>query len=148
MNELELDSGLELLTENSEKLKAMQIQLKFRQTVLKQPGNRKLFALSVEGKKHSWQILRQNLLSLLIAAQQMLPSLDPLQLIGKKVNHRFEQDGEEWWWSGTVSRIVPGSGDGGSVVYCIIYDTDRSREYPMRQEDLSVDRENGDFLVI
>jgi hypothetical protein len=116
--------------------------------VLKQLGDRKLFALTERGDKHSWQTLREHLISLLVAAQQMPPSVDPLQIIGRKINHRYEQDGEERWWPGTVTRTAPGSGDGGSIVYLIIYDTDRTREYPVSQEDLTVDRENGDLLVL
>uniref|UniRef100_A0A914V4C0 Uncharacterized protein n=1 Tax=Plectus sambesii TaxID=2011161 RepID=A0A914V4C0_9BILA len=146
-NEIELDLGLTPLSD-SEKFKALNAQLRFRRIVLKQPGDRTLFSLSAKGKKHSLELLRQNLLELMVAAQRMPPSPDPYKIIHKRINHRFQKDGVEKWYPGIVSRTVPGTGEQGAVVYQIVYDTDTKKEYPLTLDNLAFDLENGDFVVI
>jgi hypothetical protein len=84
---------------------------------------------------------------LIDAAMRIVPAADSFQIIGKKINHRFEENGEERWWPGTVTRTVPGTGPGGDIIYFIVYDTDRSKEYSVSASDLAVDRDNGDLIV-
>ena len=81
-NELELEMGLAKLSKPSEKLRALEAQLKYRKSVLQQPADRKLFALSEKGVKHSLEKLRSNLITLLVAMYGTAPSSDCLQLCG------------------------------------------------------------------
>uniref|UniRef100_A0A914UPI9 Uncharacterized protein n=1 Tax=Plectus sambesii TaxID=2011161 RepID=A0A914UPI9_9BILA len=147
-NELEVDMGLAKLSKPSEKLRALEAQLKFRKNVLKQPGDRKLFAFSEKRAKHTWQKLKLNLNTLLVAAYSVAPSSDLLQIVGKRIEHRFEEDGEERWWPGTVTPPVRGTGPGGEITYGIVYDTDVQRVYCCTVGDLTVDIDNGDLLVL
>jgi hypothetical protein len=147
-NEIEVDVALNVLPTRTAKVKALMSQLKFRKTVLKQPGDRSLFAFSQKGKNYSWEELRTNLMCLIDAAMLVVPAADLFQIIGKRINHRFEENGEERWWPGTVTRIAPGTGPGGNTIYLIVYDTDRSREYSVTAADLTEDRDSGDLIII
>ena len=93
-SEYEVDTALDKLPQG-QWLLALQMQLKFRKTVLKQPGDRSLFAQSQKGKKHTWQILRSNLFTLITAASGIVPAADLFQIVGQKINHRFEEHSEE-----------------------------------------------------
>ena len=93
-SEYEVEKALDKLPQG-EWLLALQIQLKFRRTDLKQPGDRSLFALSQKGKKHTWQILRSNLFTLIAAASGIVPAADLFKIVGQKINHRFEEHSEE-----------------------------------------------------
>jgi hypothetical protein len=146
-NEIEVDSGLAKLSHTA-KTKALKTQLNFRRSVLKQPADRKLFSFSESRQDHTWETLKANLIALIAAASRVAPVSDCLQIVGKRVSHRFEENGEERWWPGTCTRIVHGTGLGGSTVYLIVYDTDRQKEYTHTADELAVDQDNGDFILI
>jgi hypothetical protein len=83
-NEIEVDVALNVLPTRAAKVKALVSQLKFRKTVLKQPGDRSLFAFSQKGKNYSWEQLRTNLMYLIDAAMLIVPTADSFQIIGKR----------------------------------------------------------------
>lgn len=102
----------------TEKRKALEAQLRFRQNMLKQAYKEKdVFRFSEKGKKHTVNKLKENLTKLIEAAyhgptDEKVHKRTPL-LVGKRVKHRFE-DGEHF---GNVISVVPGFVNFYNIVY-------------------------------
>ena len=93
------------------------MQLKFRQKVLSQSlPDSSLFMFSSKGKAHSLEKLKDNLCRLVDdIEQQVAPEqetlsfedilLQPELLIGRKIKHRFEVDGNLVWYEGVIQQL-------------------------------------------
>lgn len=111
-----------MIPKKAEKLKALKMQIKFRSKVLSQshPDN-SVFKFSHGGKVHSVDRLKQNLYKLLtVTVDESTPSpaceqsnalsledilKQPEVLVGSRIKHRFELDGELVWYEGTVLQL-------------------------------------------
>ena len=116
-----MNSNLSLIKSQSEKKKALGIQIKFRKTVLQQEhADKKIFNISKrDGCDLTVDNLYKNLLILLEAAQSCVSkehSASTDILIGKRVKHSFNND--VYW--GKVISVVPGF----ETWYNIKYDND------------------------
>ncbi|WAQ97078.1 hypothetical protein MAR_029768 [Mya arenaria] len=115
-----IEKELSEISKKVEKIKALKAQLNFRQYVLKQklPNNeehRHVYAhsKSFEGRRipASVEVLANNVKKLIQHAFTIEPPTGPVDankpiLNGKKIKHRFEENGEEKWYNGTVISQV------------------------------------------
>lgn len=107
------------------------MQINFRRKVLSQTyPNLSVFRFSQNGKQFSVDQLQENLYKLLPAGQDAgdkeTGSADPLLdqalqepecLVGQRINHRFEVEGELLWYKGTVKNY-----DSKTQEFLVIYD--------------------------
>ncbi len=135
------------IAEKSEpnKKKCLEVQLRFRQHVLKQPyTDKSVFCVSKRGKKLSSRELSANLLKLISASPQATLTLgdilkSPELLVGMEIKHRFEADNEGTlaWYNGVVIGI---NGMEHEVIYY--------EELTIYQFDLLEDLSKGDLKVL
>ena len=103
------------LKSKTSKLQALKVQLDFRRKVLEQKyDNRTVFYLSKDKRKLSVEEVCRNLYKLLLPATNIC---DQEGLIGKRIRHRWNVDGSEQWYLGTILDIVPGTDDWYNVKY-------------------------------
>lgn len=125
INKRDVERGLEMISKKAEKLKSLKMQIKFRRKVLGQShSDNAVFKFSHGGKAHSVEMLKQNLYELLTVTEsddkRCTPSPDreqdsvlspedvikqPELLVGRRIKHRFEVDGELVWYRGTVLQL-------------------------------------------
>ena len=137
----QIDCGLELLTSETQKKTALKAQIRFRKVVLQQSVlDESLYRFSSKEKGQLNSIaLRDNLVKLVAAVSDQATQDSPL--VGKVINHRFEENGTEKFYKGKVISQVPGFPQWFNVVYNnepdIIY-----------SYKLTEDIENGDLQVL
>ena len=157
----EIEDGLKAIKNKTDKVKAIKSQINYRHRVLCQThDNRSLFKFSSNRKALSIEQLKNNLHELVSSfnhsdsienphtepqrcdqdpACSSLEVADPdCILVGKRIRHRFEDDGELTWFDGEVIAKVNGNQfevlyDGDDTVYCF---------------ELLDDMRNGDLIVI
>lgn len=143
-----MDNALGEVNSLTEKRKALEAQLPFRQKMLKQTYKKKdVFRFSEKGKKHTINKLKENLTKLIEEAyhgptEEKLQSRAPL-IVGKRVTHRFE-DAE---YMGNVISVVPGFVN----FYNIVYDKDVGADgitQTLYTYKLLEDYRNGDLDII
>ena len=118
MNRGDIERGLQNILKKAEKLRILKVQLKFRQKVLTQPyPDSSIFAFSSRGKAHSLETLKEKLGKLVDDVEHHENSTSPEQetlkdillqpelLIGRRIKHRFEVDGEIVWYQGVVQQL-------------------------------------------
>ena len=149
--------GLAAVSKKTEKVHLLKLQIEFRRKVLHQThSDSSLFKFSQNGKQFSVQRLQDNLIKLLSAEEQATPDEEratpaeeqatlleqvlqaPEYLVGKKINHRFEVEGELVWFKGTVKSY-----DSKTKEFLVFYD---GEEDPCCFELLQ-DIEYGDLLL-
>lgn len=116
----DVENGLLSLSNKGEKTKILKLQINFRRKVLSQShSDTSVFKFSQNKKQHSVDRLKQNLFQLLTnelvsdeSATQVLPLqghekflMEPDLLVGERVRHRFDVDGEMLWFEGTVLKM-------------------------------------------
>ena len=111
----DVDRGLQNISNKTEKIRILKIQIKFRQKVLVQPHpDSSVFKFSSHRKVHSLEKLKRNLCALLNEEEGHLPTpneeltdilLQPELLVGRRIKHRFEADGNLVWYEGVVQQM-------------------------------------------
>ena len=147
MDKAEVICGLDAVSKRSDKLKLLKLQINFRHKVLCQThSDPSVFRFSHCGKQFSVDQLKENLFCLLpsvVTADGDPPSmltLDdvlkcPEQLVGERINHRFEVDGELVWYEGTVDSY-----NSHSKEYLIAYDGEEDLcSFPLLEDIASGD---------
>lgn len=121
----------------AKKLALLKIQIKIRKKILKQ-NIRIVFTHS--GKHRPIDDVIQELASFIDSSSHSLNTIDPLTLVGKRVNHKFELEDThlEKWYSGTVVDYDP-----VSKLHTIKYDGEEDH----CQFDITVDYILGDLVV-
>ena len=123
-NPIEIEDGLETVRKRAEKLRLLKLQIKYHHKVLGQIHHDKsVFQFSHNKRPFSINQLMQNLCQLLATEESHIPGTDqgeplanaipsleevldqPELLVGKKIKHRFEVDGELVWYNGTVLQM-------------------------------------------
>ena len=150
-NKAEVIRGLDAVSKKSDKLKLLKLQINFRRKVLCQThSDPSVFRFSHNGKQHSVDQLKENLFCLLpsvVTADDDPPSVltladvleCPEQLVGERINHRFEVDGELIWYEGTVESY-----NSHSKEYLIAYDGEEDLcSFPLLEDIAS-----GDLTII
>lgn len=148
MNSDDVRMGLGKIDKNTAKVKALKVQLNFRQKVLQQNcTDKSLFKFSQNRKQFTIGQLTSNLLKLLedsstTSTCETIPStqeilLNPQLLVGKKIKQRFVEDGKLVWYEGTVLQLLETEEfevkyDDDDDVYCF---------------SLLDDIKNGDLLI-
>ena len=142
----EVSKGLDALDKKTAKVKALKLQLNFRQKVLYQTcSDKSLFKFSQKGKQHTVEQLASNLLKLLgdghttseySKIEEILSY--PHLLVGKRIKQRFNVGGELIWYDGTVLGRLEGN------EYEVMYDEDDD----IYRFSLLDDIENGDLEII
>ena len=140
-SEAKMRAGLAGKSESNRK-NSLEIQLRFRQHVLKQSfENKSVYCLSKKGKKLPSSELSVNLLKLITVTQQVaLEKIlkSPNLLVGMEIEHRFEdEDGTQSWYNGIVIGML-------NMEYEVIY----IGEDTVYQFDLLTDLSSGDLKVI
>ena len=132
-------------------LDALESQLRFRQRVMRQPPPRKGIYILVQKQKMNAEFLQKKLTILFDAVDSctVLP-VDSFQMIGKRVRHRWEDEGGDYrWYEGRVINIIKGwGGKGGHMLYGIVYDFDKTLTQPLTKEDLEHDLNTGSMIII
>ena len=117
-NKRDVETGLQKISTKTEKLRVLKVQIKFRQKVLVQSHpDSSIFKFSSHGKAHSVEKLKENLCTLLTdkdPVESPTPEegsllhtdilLQPELLIGRRIKHRFEVDGDLVWYAGVVQQ--------------------------------------------
>ena len=143
----DVHSMLTKLKTNKDKKKAIQHQLNFRRTILKQPASDlMLFKFSSKKGPFSVEQMTNHLLKLIKEAQDTIPRHVPetAAIVGQNIHHRFEVantgTSELRWFQGFVSSQVP-----GFPAWCNIMYTDQPgvRYSYQLLEDIAA----GDVLV-
>ena len=109
------------MSKKADKLKVLKMQIKFRHKVLGQShSDNSLFKFSHGGKPHSVDQLKQNLCQLLMVAGDPECStfsnehdtlaledvlVQPELLVGRRIKHRFEVNGELVWFDGSILQM-------------------------------------------
>ena len=113
-NKSQMEDGLEGL-KDTEKIEALKAQLRFREQVLEQEAEDQLFRfsrknetggrtnLSLEELLKNTLTLIENSLSLEDSGEKTIASL-----IGKRVQHEFNEDGKNVLYLGKIISTVPG----------------------------------------
>ena len=145
----DVDRGLAMAKSETKKRNLLKAQLRFRKTVLLQTSQGSdVFKFSAKGRgAFNSSELRENLIRLLsesahsITATQTTDESDLSHLAGRKINHRFSEDGMLVIYSGQVLSQVPGFPNWFNVVY----DNEPDVVYTFNLKD---DWENGDLHII
>ncbi len=100
----QVESGLIRFKSKSSKLKALKVQLDFLKKILEQSHPSKtIFQLSHQGKKYTVEEMTHKLCQLLPAScQSKRHASCPVDLSGKRIQHRWIVDGENEWFTGTI----------------------------------------------
>ncbi len=103
----QIEAGLLKLKSKTSKLKALKTQLDFRKKVLQQTHpNKIIFQLSYQGRQHTVNEMKHNLLKLLPVrddqSQHSQISYISGDLTGRQIQHRWIVEGESEWFSGTI----------------------------------------------
>jgi hypothetical protein len=110
----QMKEGLAKLKSKTGELRALKAQLDFRKKVLEQVCiDKSVFCLSKNRTKLSVDEVCSNLCKLF----QPASSNDQEGLIGKRIRHRWNVNGSEQWYLGTILDIVPGTDDWYNVKY-------------------------------
>ena len=114
-NEQQMQAGLMKLKTKTSKLQALKAQLDFRKEVLEQnPVDKSIFCLSRNKKKKlSVDDVCTNLCELFLSTS----GCDKEGLIGKRIKHKWDVDGTEKWYFGTILDVVAGTDDWYNVRY-------------------------------
>ena len=129
----------------SKKKKALQIQIKFRQSVLKQEyRDKSVFNFSQNRKQFSSAKLYSNLTKLTSASQH--PSVDavlanPSLWVGVAIQHKFvDEDNSPTWYEG----VVIGQVEGTSLFEVLYYEEDNN----ISEFELLEDLVNKDLILL
>ncbi len=156
---VEVETGLDCLTTKTAKVKALKLQLQFRQKVISQVHiDTSVFKFSQNGKPHPITKLKENLCKLLEPppnpdTQQNTDDVtlqcssleqvraNPMCLVGHKINHRFEDEsgGQQTWYEGTVLNY-----NSETQLFTVVYTEDEEH----LNFNLIEDIDNGDLLII
>ena len=129
----------------------MKVQINFRHKVLCQlHQDNSVFKFSQNRRQHSVDRLKQNLVKLLSGtheedspiATSHCPediSLQPENLVGLRIQHRFEVDDELLWFKGTVLEMNPLTKE-----FKVIYDGEDDPCWFALLEDIN----SGDLMII
>ena len=147
----EVNKALECIHTKTAKVKALKLQLNFRQKVLGQTHSDKcLFKFSHNGKQYSVEQLKSNLCKILEDQENHSSSceniltdtsivkqilLQPQLLVGKRIKQRFNEDGKLVWYEGTVLSMSE------TREYEVIYDEDDIYCFSLLND-------NGDLVVL
>ena len=110
-SEQQMQAGLMKLKTKTSKLQALKAQLDFRKKVLEQNPVDK--SLSRNKKKLSVDEVCSNLCKLF----PPMSGCDKEDLIGKRIKHKWNEDGTEKWYFGTILDVVAGTDDWYNVRY-------------------------------
>ena len=118
----EISTKLCELTGKKEKVTALKAQLNFRRLVLQQPvKDKSIFNFSSkEIGLFCFEHLTDNLLVLVKSAHQLDSDGDdavPAFLVGKQIQHRFQENDASTWFNGRVISQVPGFPKWFNVIY-------------------------------
>lgn len=103
----EVDNMLLSYKKDSDKIKALKAQLRFRENVLHQiPNDKSKFNFSKKGKDFTVHELTANLKELVTQAIVADDDSQKHILVGKRVRHRFIKDGQSEWYTGKVISQV------------------------------------------
>lgn len=128
-SESDVNEGLQLAKTETQKRQSLKAQLRFRKTVLQQhapASDKDIFKFSTKSKGQlNSKALRENLLKLINEAAAVecssLPvhggAENPINLVGKCIDHQFKEDGQLVTYSGKVVSTVPGFPEWFNVVY-------------------------------
>lgn len=112
----QVKEGLMKLKSKTAKLTALKAQLDFRKKVLEQNHvDKSIFCLSKNKKKLSVEEVCSNLCKLFQPVSST--SSDQEGLIGRRIKHKWNVDGCEQWYFGTILDTVPGTDDWYNVKY-------------------------------
>ena len=145
----QVEVGLMSYRSKAAKLKALKYQLDFRCIVLQQVySDKSVFQAQIKGRKFTIEEMKENLCKLLkqsgvssapsLTGHQSVPS--SVDLVGKRVRHKWLLDGEEVFYFGTVLGLVPGM----STWYNVKYDG----EDDIISLNLHEDLKTGDLVII
>ena len=121
----------------AKKLALLKVQIKIRKKILKQ--NIKI-VFTHSGKHRPIDDIINELASFIDSSSDSLNIIDPLTLVGKRINHKFELEDThlEKWYSGTVVDYDP-----VTKLHTIMYDGEEDH----CQFDIIVDYILGDLVV-
>lgn len=163
LSRADVEFGLERITKKSDKKAALKLQINFRHKVLCQSHHdNTVFKFSQNRKQHSADRLKQNLFQLLSDEELSMDDLeledeDPVQcrpvqcpcredilsqpelLVGLRIQHRFEVDGELSWFQGTVLKMNTTTKE-----FYVTYDGEDEPCWFSLLEDISA----GDLLIL
>ncbi|KAH3729787.1 hypothetical protein DPMN_055765 [Dreissena polymorpha] len=106
-SESEVDNMLLSYKKDSDTIKALKAQVRFRKNVLHQiPSDKFKFNFSKKGKDFTVNELTANLKELVTQAIVADDAIQKHILVGKKVRHRFIKDGQSEWYIGKVISQV------------------------------------------
>ena len=113
-NEQQMQADLMKLKTKTSKLQALKAQIDFRKKVLEQnPVNKSIFCLSRNKKKLSVDEVCSNFCKLF----PPMSGYDKEGLIGKRIKHKWNVDGTEKWYFGTILDVVAATDDWHNVRY-------------------------------
>ena len=142
----DIEEGLSKLRSKTAKLQALKVQINFRKKVLEQIHHDKtVFFTTQKGKPLPIETLVENLMKLLeippaLPIQTCMSSTKPIDLIGKRIKHKWLVDGKSVWFTGKILSLVPGSDSWFNVQY--------ENEDDILSLNLVDDIENGDLVVM
>lgn len=132
----EVEQKLCELTTKKAKVAALKAQISFRKKVLCQEGDKRLFQFSHSHKQLSVQELVDNLCQLLLPTtpesetDSARIAKDPELLLYRRINHRFNCDGTDTWYKGTVMSY-----DEVTKEYRVAYDNeDEIFSFPLLED--------------
>jgi len=136
-NEQHVKDGLAKLKSTASKLHALKIQLDFRHKVLEQcPTDKSIFHMSKNKVKLTVEEVCSNLFTLFLP-----PSTEDQEgLIGRRIKHKWNVNGSEQWYLGTILDVVPGTDDWYNVQY--------DNEDQVLSLNLLLDIEQGDLEFV
>lgn len=109
----QVEDKIKGLTRIKDKTEALKAQLRFRQNLLGQEGPRDVYKftfIDANGKRAPvpWQDLMENVKTLVAASQTSPTSSSAASsfLVGKRVKHRFKENGDQVWHTGLVISQV------------------------------------------
>ena len=141
----DIETGVRVMLKKTAKIKSLKLQLKFREKVLCQidSSNKSLFKFSCHKQQYSVEKLKENLLLLLSAHAEEKDNLEdvmlhPESLVGQRIKHQFEVDGELVWYNGKVMDL-----DLDTKIFSVAYDDDDCVYNFALLEDIA----NGDLII-